>query len=362
MGSFFTNLHIRNTSSAAICAALPRLLEGRAYVSPESCGWVTVYCEATESQDDETMRELAGGLSRMLKTEALGFLVHDSDIAMYWLYRDGVLADEFNSAPDYYGGHMSEKTRARVHGNAEALLPLCIAGTVRDQLEAALHPPDSPPFAEEIVAELAKLLGIDEARATLGFNYFDEEGAEILPDIDQFEPVGEGANRKQPDPESRAAAAAAPQVDAYPIAITMLTQTWNSKFSKGDPKIVSLFGKNTESMIRQMRDAFDKQSHSILKQSQVPNLPTIDELIAARNQGPNALAELIARKTPSQLAEIGVSATVYGLGVFVAALLKCGLDPNAEDPRGQTTLRAAENHGKDSSIYRLVKSAAEKNP
>src|SRR5215813_6853153 len=109
MGSFFTNLHIRNTSTAAICAALPSLVEGRAYVSPESSGWVTVYCEAAESQDDETMRELAGGLSKMLKTEALGFLVHDSDIAMYWLYRDGVLTDEFNSAPDYFGEHVSEK-------------------------------------------------------------------------------------------------------------------------------------------------------------------------------------------------------------------------------------------------------------
>jgi hypothetical protein len=361
MGSFFTNLHIRNASTAAICAVLPKLIDGRAYVSRESCGWVTVYCEATEDQDDETMRELAGGLSKMLRTEALGFLVHDSDIAMYWLYRDGVLADEFNSAPDYFGGHVSEKTRVRLQGNADALLPLCINGTIRDELEALLHPPDRPPFVEEIVVELAKLLGIDEARATVGFNYFNEEGAEILPDIDQFEPVGEGAKRKKPVPESRAAAGA-PQFDAYAIAIAMLTQTWNSKFSEGDPKIVSLFGKNTESMTGQLRDAFDKQTGSLLKQSNVPNLPTIEELIAARNQGPEALAELIARKTPGQLAEIGVGATVYGLGEFVASLLKCGLDPSAADSRGQTTLRAAENHGKDSSIYRLVKSAAEKKP
>lgn len=360
MGSFFTNLHIRNASTKAVCAALPNLTDTRAYVSPESGGWVTVYCEATEDQNSETICELAGALSTTLKTEALGFLVHDSDIAMYWLYRDGVLIDEFNSAPDYFGEHISEKTRARVRGNADALLPLCITGTLRDELDSVLHPPDSPPlFAEEIVAELAKLLGIDESRAALGFNYFDEEGPELLPDIDHFEPVGEGVERKVPNPQSDAVASAAPDVDAYPLAINMLTQTWNSKFSEGDQKIISLFGKNTERMIKQLRDAFDRHTRSLLKQSKVPNLPSIDELISARDQGPKALAELIARKTPGQLPEIGVGATVYGLGDFVAALLKCGLDPNAADSRGQTTLRAAENHGRDSPIYRMIKSVAE---
>ena len=46
------------------------------------------------------------------------------------------------------------------------------------------------------VTELAKLLGIDDARASLGFNYFNEEGEQLLPDAGDFEPVGNGTERK----------------------------------------------------------------------------------------------------------------------------------------------------------------------
>src|SRR6266404_4610009 len=111
MGAFFTNLQIRNASTRAICSALPKLTEDRAYVSPESRGWVTVYPEATEDQS-ETIRGIASGLSKTLKADVLGFLVHDSDIAMYWLYQNGRLTDEFNSAPDYFGERVDEKTSA----------------------------------------------------------------------------------------------------------------------------------------------------------------------------------------------------------------------------------------------------------
>jgi ankyrin repeat protein len=68
---------------------------------------------------------------------------------------------------------------------------------------------------------------------------------------------------------------------------------------------------------------------------------------------------LIAKKTPGQLTEIGIGAAVYGLDAFLAALLKHGLDPNASNAQGRTTLSAAESHGKDSAVYRLVKAMAE---
>ena len=97
-----------------------------------------------------------------------------SDIALYWLYRNGMLTDEFNCAPDYFGERVDDATRARMHGNPDALLPLCAVGTTRAQLDEVLHPADGPPtMAEDIVIELSKLLGIDVTRATLGFNYFE---------------------------------------------------------------------------------------------------------------------------------------------------------------------------------------------
>jgi hypothetical protein len=359
MGAFFTNLQIRNASTRAICAALPKLTQSRAYVSPERNGWVTVYAEATEDQNEQTLCVIAGGLSKTLQTDVFGFLVHDSDIALYWLYRSGVLTDEFNYAPDYFGERVDEKTCTRVRGNTDALLPLCVDGITRAQLDEVLHPADgSPTMAEDIVIELAKLLGIDDTRASLGFNYFDEEGAELLPDVAEFEPVGKDTERKEAQPANDASEPSPPLLDTYPIAINILTQTWNSQYDPGNPQFIKMFGNQTEGMMKQMRDAFDKSTRDLLKKSTLPGLPTMEELKTARDQGPEALAALIAEKTPGQLTEIGIGAAVYGLESFLAALLKRGLDPNAANAQGRTTLNAAEQHGKDSGIYRLAKAAA----
>jgi len=362
MGAFFTNLQIRNASTQAICASLPKVTQSRAYVSPQANGWVTVYPEATEDQNEKTMCAIARGLSKTLKTDVLGFLVHDSDIAMYWLFHDGALTDEFNSAPDYFGEGVDGKTCARVRGNPDALLPLCVDGTSRAQLDEILHPPDgAPTFAEDIIIELAKLLGIDDTRASLGFNYFDEEGAEMLPAAADFEPVGKGTERKEAQVASDAGEPPAPLLDTYPIAIGMLTQNWNSKYDQSNPQFIKMFGNQTEDMMKQMREAFDKGTRDLLKQSALPGLPSIEELKSARDAGPEALAALIAEKTPGQLTEIGIGAAVYGLEPFLAALLKCGLDPNAVNSAGRTTLDAAAQHGTNSAVYRLVKAAAEGN-
>ncbi len=360
MGAFFTNLQVRKSSAKAVSAALAKLIEGGAYVSPQSGDWVTVYAEDSEQQNDK-IETLASGLSRMLKTDVLGFLVHDSDIAMYWLYRNGELVDEFNSAPDYFGEDIGEEGRARLSGSTEALLPLCVGGTTAEQLEEVLHPPDGfPIMAEDICGELATLLGIDAERAMLGFTYFENEGEEILTDAADFEPVGEGAERIEPGKITTVDFGRLPAVepDTYPIAIHMLTQTWNPK-QAGSLQAFAWFGKDTDSMAKQMRDGFDRSARDLLKKSKVPGLPTLEELKAARDQGPEALAELIARRTPDQLTDIGLGAALSALEDFTAALLKRGLDPTAANPHGRTTLSAAEQHGKNSAIYRLVKAAAD---
>lgn len=363
MGAFFTNLQVRHASTKAICSALPKLTNARAYVSPESNGWVTVYTEATEDQNDKTLRAIAVGLSKSLKADVLAFLVHDSDIAAYWLYCNGALTDEFDSAPDCFGQKVNEKTRARVRGNTETLLPICVAGTTRDQLDAVLHPPDGhPTFAEEIVTELAKLLGIDEGRACLGFNYFDEEGAEILPDVAEFEPIGKGAERKEAEAIDTTDAPTTPMPDTYPIAINMLTQTWSPRYgpsSSATAQMVAMFGQQADAIMKQMRDQFDKSTRELLKKSTVAGRPTFEELKLARDQGPEALAALIAAKTPEQLTEIGGGAAVCGLEEFVSALLKHGLDPNAKSLNGRTTIDTAAQSGTESAIYWLVKAAAE---
>jgi len=190
MGAFFTNCQIHTNSAPAVKKALEPLVNSRAYISPEKNGWITVYDESSDEQDPAVLTRVAAALSRSLETAVFAFLVHDNDVAMYWLYQNGLLADEYNSAPDYFED-ATEQTRARVRGNPDKLLPLCVAGTARADIEAVMHPADGLPLtAQEILADLAKLLGIDDTRIRLGFTYFDSEGEEILPDAGEYEPVG----------------------------------------------------------------------------------------------------------------------------------------------------------------------------
>src|ERR1051325_3964302 len=139
MGSFLTNLQVRSESTASVREALLPLVKGRAYISPPKNGWVTVYDEASDSQHDALLSRIAAVLSRSLHTAVFAFLVHDSDVAMYWLYQNGALADEFNSAPDYFDEEVSEQVRARVRGNGDRLLPLCSAGTTHADIDAVIH-------------------------------------------------------------------------------------------------------------------------------------------------------------------------------------------------------------------------------
>ncbi len=360
MGAFFTNLQIRKSSQQAVCAAFQKMNQGRAYVSPDAADWVTVYSEVTEDQNDETLRQIASGLSRTLKTDVVAFLVHDSDIALYWLFRSGDLIDQFNSAPNYFeGAGDSDEAEG---GDPDALLPLCIPSTTRAQLEQVLHPSDGfPLMAEEIVDELAKLLGIDDARSNLGFKYFEGEGEEMLPDAGEFQPVGKGIGRKQSRPEN-ANIVAGPFPDMYAMAVAMLAHIWKPEYEEQIETFSKMFAKDTN-MMGKLREGFDRGARDILKKSQLPNLPTLEELKAARDQGPEALAALVAKKTQAQMTDIGIAAAQAGIELFLAALFQQGLDPSAPDSRGLTILQIAERHGLDSSIYRLVKAAAErKNP
>jgi len=354
MGAFFTNLQVRNASTPSVCAAISRLIQSRAYVSPAKTGWVTVYAEATEDQNEKTMCTIAEGLSKMLKTDVLGLLVHDSDIAVYWLYRCGELVDEFNSAPDYFSGDVDEQTRARVRGNAEMLLPLCVDGTTEAQLEEVLHPVDGLPLmAEDVLTELAKLLGIDETRLSLGFKYFDKASEKLLPDAAEFEPICEDAKRKEARPIVKRSAIQ--PFDTYSVAIGMLTQAWSKQYEQQVKTLSQTLGNKADDMIQQLRDGFDRGARDMWKKCTLPNRPTIDELKVARDQGPETLAALLAQKNPDQLIGIGIIAASVGLEPFLAALLKHGLDPNASNAHGITTLKAAEHHGLNSTIYRLAK-------
>ena len=150
-----------------------------------------------------------------------------------------------------------------------------------------------------------------------------------------------------------------PLPDMYPVAISMLTQLWSNKHEEAVDVYSQMSGLDAETVSKKMIQGSDVAARGLLKKSSLPGLPSIEELIAARNDGPESLAELLTKRTPAQMADIGVVAATHGAADFVAALLKRGLNANAPNEQGMTTLRAAEQHGWDSAVYRVVKAAAD---
>ncbi|MDR3459387.1 MAG: hypothetical protein P4N60_18315 [Verrucomicrobiae bacterium] len=153
------------------------------------------------------------------------------------------------------------------------------------------------------MTELAKLLGIDESRAAIGFNYFDAEGEELLPDAAQFLPVGKGALPKEApaDPPADGAPAAS-ILDRFSLefslAVGMLTKAW-----EGDTqKMAEAFGQrlpgvDSQTLLKKLLAGFDKSARDFLKKAELPDGPTFEELKAARDAGPEALAKLLIKRT-----------------------------------------------------------------
>jgi hypothetical protein len=162
MGLFCVNMHFRSTDEKALTAAVNRRGVKHFRVLPAKGGWTTLYEERASEQDDGRIRDLAGGLSRDLSAAAIAFLVHDSDIACYWLYENGQLLDEYNSCPNYWDDDATEKGTP-TGGTTDVLVRYCRQGVTHDELADILG--QDTLYAENVIEQLADALGIDQTRA-----------------------------------------------------------------------------------------------------------------------------------------------------------------------------------------------------
>lgn len=171
MGTFCVNFHFKTVDQAALSAALKRRRIRNHRIIPVKNGWTSLLEEEASNQDDQRIRDLAGDLSKDLKSPVIAFLVHDSDVACYWLYEQGRLLDEFNSCPDYFengatgGGGPSG-------GDPAVLIRYCRPGVREEQLAAILA--QETLFAEGVVEQLADALGIDADRALADYRHDDD--------------------------------------------------------------------------------------------------------------------------------------------------------------------------------------------
>ena len=197
MGLFCVNFHFRSSDDKAIAKALDRRGVTESHVLPAKRGWTSLYEARASDQDENRIRELAGGLSEDLHTPAIAFVVHDSDIACYWLFDNGQLLDEYNSCPNYFDDDPTgDGPSGHSGGRPDVLLPYCRTGLGEDDLAEILGA--ETVFAESVIQGLADALGIDAERALS--DYCDiaggegPEGSDGRDDHDGGDDPGSGPN------------------------------------------------------------------------------------------------------------------------------------------------------------------------
>jgi hypothetical protein len=173
MGAFVVNFHVRGDARDTVERTVAAIGVTRCRVSEPRKGWVSIYEQRASSQDDAWIRQLGMELSSRLRTACVAFLVHDSDIACYWLSDQGQLLDEYNSSPDYFDA-VSAAERQRVRGQADVFLRYCQPYVTREQIETVLRA--EVVFAEDTIQQLAEFLGIDPERALQDFKDHEPGG------------------------------------------------------------------------------------------------------------------------------------------------------------------------------------------
>jgi hypothetical protein len=169
MGSFYTNYTLRGVSQQAVVSAM----EGRsAIVTQEQDGFVVVYDEVSDDQDEQIIAALAEQLSSELNCTVLAVLNHDDDILWYQLYLRGELADEYNSTPEYFDPEAGPSSPQG--GDAQKLCDAFGSSNV-EEVESILRKSgmdeDGYVFAVQRHTDLARTLGLPPFSVAVGFRH-----------------------------------------------------------------------------------------------------------------------------------------------------------------------------------------------
>jgi hypothetical protein len=177
MGEFFDAIYTRGIDGETLSWQLTDAaheLNCCFLVAPEMRGWRAIY------SSDGQNGEVAKALHKLLKTEVLFTLVHDSDIFCYDYYRDGKLVDQYNSRPEYFG-KVSASKRQSLEGKPQLLLPLLRDPSDVGKLESILRsePAGDPFHASSQLMQFGELLGLPNCASSYDYLISDEEDEAI---------------------------------------------------------------------------------------------------------------------------------------------------------------------------------------
>jgi hypothetical protein len=184
MGNWYTNVAVKGAQQAEVVALLEELGR-RAYVTPETSGWIVVYDQQTDDFDLSTLESLALTLSTRLCCAALASCNADDDVLWLALYENGTLSTryassrkEFEDGDEFPDLQETAEVLSRVFEKPQAknqvssllrkshgilgLIGLYLKVRIAYVLEVQRH------------LDLASLLGMPRAAVGLGYTYVNK--------------------------------------------------------------------------------------------------------------------------------------------------------------------------------------------
>lgn len=328
MGASFTNYQAHTCDAERCAKTVAGVIQARALVTDAKNGWVSVYDERSESQDDREIERVAKELSSQLSTEIFAFLVHDSDIFMYVLYRKGKLVDRFNSRPDYFAP-ITPAEREKWRGHFEKLLSVASANVTSKQIQQTLG--QKRVFEDELAAEFGQLMGINPDRMRTGFKYLQQEGHDFQ--------LVHGMRFSKGDADLAEAVEKGDVQKVHSLLANHCSPNGKNQF--GESLLVqALRCRRTEVAIALLNAGADPFVN-----------PESDALLAASSIGfPDIVVLLLKSRTNKLKEHLPVAlahAVLQGHSEIVEELLKAGADPNLAVTDGTTPLMTACARGNE---------------
>jgi ribosomal protein S18 acetylase RimI-like enzyme len=165
-GETYASLHVQSDDADAVRAAvakyLPRLGGSGGRVEGPRNGWVVVYAELVD-RDRRARERLASELSNATAAVVCVIGVDDGVVVRYVLYERGSVVDEYQSIPEHFGP-LPPGDVVALGANPTVVSRLTGAepARVRAVARTASSPDDLPP-AEELLQQLAEVMGLEGA-------------------------------------------------------------------------------------------------------------------------------------------------------------------------------------------------------
>lgn len=175
MGNFYTNYTLKGPSQQAVAFALA----GRkAIVTTDYNGCIMIFDEQSDQQDAKIISDLAARLSYQFSCPVLAVLNHDDDILWFQLYENGMMADEYDSAPGYFEAEDEDAAMAGPRGgDAQRLCAIFGCGepdVVESILRKSFLDPDGYAFAFQRHGDLVDALGLPDFGVGNSYQSFED--------------------------------------------------------------------------------------------------------------------------------------------------------------------------------------------